>query len=279
MIRQTKPIHGAAAAAAPWIERTARVGFAAKALLYMIVGVLALQGARGAGGRNTGTRGALSEIIGKPFGKALLVVMAMGLVGYAVWRVVEGIADPGRKGSNAKGLALRTSIVIRGLAHGALAVQALRVAFSQTSRTDDGANARAATSRAMDMPFGEWMVMLAGAGIAAYGAYQIYRAWQSKLSKQLDFGALHAETGRWAIPVSRFGIAARGVVFAMVGVLFVHAGWDANANEAGGVGAALSALGTGTYGRVILAIVAVGMIAYGAYEAIQSRYRRIDTGA
>lgn len=277
--RQTKPIHGAAAAAAPWIERTARVGFAAKALLYMIVGVLALRGARGAGGKTTGISGALSEIIDKPFGKTLLGIMAIGLIGYAVWRVVEGITDPARTGSDAKGLALRGSYIVRGLAHAALALQALRVAFRQTSGGDDGANARAATSRAMDMPLGEWLVILGGAGIAAYGLYQLYRAAQSKLTKQLDFGALHAETGRWAIPVSRFGIASRGVVFVMVGVLFMRAGWDANANEAGGIGAALSALGDGAYGRVILATVAIGMIAYGVYEGIQARYRRIDARA
>lgn len=277
-IRQTKPIHGASAAVAPWIERTARVGYAAKALLYIIVGVLAFQAARGVGGKNTGTRGALGEIIEKPFGKTLLVIMAIGLVGYAAWRVVEGVADPARKGSDAKGLALRTSFAVRGLAHGALAVQALRVAFRHTTGEDDGANAREATSKAMDMPMGEWLVMLVGASIAAYGLYQLYRAWKSKLSKQLDFGALHAETGRWAIPVSRFGIAARGVVFAMVGILFMRAGRDANANEAGGIGAALSALG-GEYGRIILAVVAIGMIAYGVYEAIQSRYRRIDARA
>lgn len=277
-IRQTKPIHGASAAVAPWIERIARVGFAAKALLYMIVGVLALQAARGVGGKNTGTRGALGEIIEKPFGKTLLVIMAIGLIGYAAWRVVEGVADPARKGSDAKGLALRASFVVRGLAHGALAVQALRVAFRKATGNDDGENAREATSQAMDLPMGEWIVMLAGASIAAYGLYQLYRAWKSKLSKQLDFGALHAETGRWAIPVSRFGIAARGVVFVMVGILFMRAGRDENASEAGGIGAALSALG-GEYGRLILATVAVGMVAYGVYEAIQARYRRIDARA
>ena len=244
----------------------------------MIVGVLAFQAARGVGGKNTGTRGALDEIIGKPYGQALLVFMAIGLLGYAAWRVVEGIKDPARKGSDAKGLALRGSFIIRGLAHGALAVQASRVAMRQVTAGDDGKNARDATSKAMEMPLGDWLVILAGAGIAAYGLYQLYRAATSKLSKQLDFGALHAETGRWAIPVCRFGIAARGVVFTMVGILFMRAGRDANAAETGGIGAALSALGNGSFGRPILAAVAIGMIAYGVYEAIQSRYRRIDAG-
>ncbi len=260
---------------APWIERIARVGFAAKALLYIIVGVLALQGARGAGGRTTGTSGALDEIIGKPFGRTLLAIMALGLIGYAVWRVVEGIADPGRKGSDAKGLALRASYVARGLAHAALSVQALRVALRQTSGNDDGADARAATSVAMEMPLGTWIVMLGGAAIAAYGVWQLYRAAKSKLSTQLDVGAMHG-AGPWAVPVSRFGIAARGVVFVMIGVLFIRAGRSDDANAAGGVGAALHALGSGAYGAIILATVAVGMIAYGVYEGIQARYRRID---
>ena len=254
----------------------ARVGFAAKALLYAIVGGLALQAALGHGGKTTGTKGALREVIDKPFGRVLLFVMAIGLLGYAAWRVVEGVADPERKGGDVKGLALRGSFIVRGLAHAVFAYQALRVASSKGSGGQDGAAAKEATSRAMELPQGEWIVMLLGATIAGFGLYQVYRGIQSKLGKQLDFGRLRSEAGEWAIVVSRFGIAARGVVFAMIGVLMFKAGLHANAAESGGVGEALAALGNGTNGWIILAVAAVGLVAYGAFEVVQARYRHID---
>src|SRR5512134_1496896 len=120
--------HATIASAAPWIERFARVGFAAKAVLYTIVGVLAVQAAFGNGGRTTGSRGALATLLGKEWGGVALIVMALGLFGYAAWRITEAILDPERKGNGAKGISLRLSYAVRGLLHAALAVQAVRLA-------------------------------------------------------------------------------------------------------------------------------------------------------
>ncbi len=265
------------ARAAPWIERTARLGFAAKALLYVVIGILALQAARGAGGRTTGSSGALVELLDKPFGRILLVLMGLGLMGYATWRVVEGFVDAERKGSSPKGLALRVSSVARGLFHAALAVQAVRIASADARGGSDGAAERTWTARALDAPFGKWLVALIGISVVGYGLYQLYIAYRARLDKQLDVGSLRREAGTWAIRISRFGIGARGVVFAMVGFLVIKAGLDADASKAGGVGDALRALGDGLYGRWILGCVAAGLVAYGAYEVIEARYRRILT--
>ena len=265
----------AAAASAPNIERLARVGFASKALLYIVVGVLAVQASLGTGGQMTGTKGALREIVDHPFGKILLLIMAVGLLGYAVWRAIEGIADPEGKGSDAKGLALRGSFVVRGIAHAFLAMQAFRIAMSHGGGGRDGAAAKQASSQAMHLPFGNWLVILGGVGVACFGLYQVYRAAESKLDKQLDFGRLRSEAGEWAVVISRFGIAARGVVFVMIGILLVTAGRHHNASLAGGIGEAFAALQRAPYGRIVLLVVALGMVAYGAYVAIQARYRHI----
>ncbi len=270
-----------ATASSPKIEILARVGFASKALLYVVVGVLAVRAAAGMGGQMTGTKGALREIVDHPFGKALLIVMGVGLLGYAVWRVIQGFADPERKGRDAKGLAVRGSYVVRGILHALLAVQAFRIASahgSGSSAAQDGAAARQASSQAMQLPFGTWLVILGGMSVACFGLYQMYRAWESKLSKQLDFPRLRHEAGDWAVPVSRFGIAARGVVFVMIGVLLVSAGRHHNASQAGGIGEAFAALERAPYGRTVLLVVALGMVAYGAYVAIQARYRHITAG-
>lgn len=266
----------AAGATAPKLEGLARVGFASKALLYVVVGVLAVRAAAGMGGQITGTKGALREIVDHPFGKTLLIVMGVGLLGYAAWRVIQGFADPERKGSDAKGIALRITYVLRGIAHAYLAVQAFRVASAHSAGGQDGAAAKQASSQAMQLPFGNWLVIIGGIGVACFGLYQVYRAWAAKLDKQLDFPRLRREAGEWAVLVSRFGIAARGVVFVMIGTLLVTAGRHHDPSQAGGVGEAFAALEQAPYGRAVLLIVALGMVAYGAYVAIQARYRHIS---
>ena len=258
---------------APWVERLARVGFAAKAVLYTVVGALALRAAMGAGGRTTGSKGALSTLVHQQFGAVLLVVIAAGLFGYAAWRLAEAILDPEHRGHDAKGLALRISFAARGLFHAALGVQALRLAMGSASSGDQATEEW--TARLLDAPFGGWLVVIAGASVAGYGLYQLYRAWVAKLSKQLDLSRLSREAGSWLIKVCRMGIGARGIVFTVIGAYLVRAGIAHNANQAADTGEALGVIGSQPFGEWLLGAVAVGLIAYGAYDVVQARYRVI----
>src|ERR671915_1868452 len=116
---------------APWVERMARVGYAAKALLYITVGYLASQTALGSGGRVTDTEGALRVVHDASYGRVLLFVVAAGLLGYGLWRVVEALVDPERRGTDWKALAVRAGFLLRGLFHGALAITAFRFALKE----------------------------------------------------------------------------------------------------------------------------------------------------
>ena len=109
------------------IEWLARMGFLVKGVLYMVTGALALQVAAHAGGRVTGTRGALTTVLGQPFGRTLLLVVVVGLLGYAAWRILQGVFDPDRLGHDWRGLAIRVSFVVRGVVHAMLARQAFRL--------------------------------------------------------------------------------------------------------------------------------------------------------
>jgi len=263
----------AIAPAAPWIEWFARVGYAAKALLYTVVGVLALQSALGNGGETTGSRGALTTLVRQDFGTLILVVIAAGLFGYAAWRIIEAILDPEHRGTSAKGLALRTSFAVRGIVHAALGLQAVRLATG-TAR-GRGHAVEAWTARLLDAPFGRWLVVGVGLAVGGYGIYQLYRAWVAKLSRQLDLASLSREAGSWLLHVCRCGIAARGVVFGICGWYLVRAGVAHDATAAADTGEALGVIAHQRFGDVLLAIVAVGLIAYGAYEIVQARYRVI----
>jgi len=263
----------AIAPAAPWIVWFARVGYAAKALLYTVVGVLALQSALGNGGETTGSRGALTTLVRQDFGTLILVVIAAGLFGYAAWRIIEAILDPEHRGTSAKGLALRTSFAVRGIVHAALGLQAVRLATG-TAR-GRGHAVEAWTARLLDAPFGRWLVVGVGLAVGGYGIYQLYRAWVAKLSRQLDLASLSREAGSWLLHVCRCGIAARGVVFGICGWYLVRAGIAHDATAAADTGEALGVIAHQRFGDVLLAIVAVGLIAYGAYEIVQARYRVI----
>lgn len=262
--------------AAPWIRRLARLGFGAKAVLYATVGLLAFAAGRRRGDHTVGTRGALDTVFDLPLGRAMIVVIAAGLLGYAVWRVVQGITDPERRGRDFKGVAVRTSFVARGVVHGALAVTAFRLAAGLGGRQEDGQQIEQWTARLLGAPAGETLVLVAGASVIGYGVYQLYRAAVAKLSRQLRLQPMSARTSRWIVGVSRFGIGARGVIFCFIGLLLIRAANRHDASQAGGVGDSLRELiGLGGLGRWPMIVTALGLIAYGGYELVNARYRNI----
>lgn len=257
---------------APWIERLARVGYVAKAVLYATVGILAAQLALGEGGRTTDTAGALREILGAPYGRAMVFVVAVGLVGYTIWLFVRALTDAERRGNGAKGLAIRSGDALRGVAHGALALAAFRLALGDGGGNGDGTQEWA--GRLMRAPLGEVLLWAVAAGVGAYGLYQLYRSWSAKLSRRLALGELPAGTARWVVGVSRFGIAARGVVFCLIALFLGRAAAQHDPSEAGGLQQSLRTLAD--LGRWPLALVALGLVAYGVYELVNARYRRIQ---
>ncbi|MBA3397351.1 MAG: DUF1206 domain-containing protein [Deltaproteobacteria bacterium] len=268
--------HATSEKVAPWIEGLARVGFAAKGVLYLTIGALAASAALGFGGKTaTDSRGAMSELLEKAYGRPLLAVIAIGLVGYAVWRVIDGIKDPERRGKSAKGIALRIGSVLRGLIHLGLAYTAGSLALWQQSESGgQGKEARHWTARALETPGGVYVLWAVAGAFFGYGLYQVYKAVKSKLNKQLELGRLAQGTRRVVVGVSRFGIAARGIVFGTIGVLLARAANREDAREAGGLSDSMKELLT--LGKWPFIAIALGLAAYGVYQFINARYRRID---
>ena len=264
-----------AADAHQWIEPLARAGYSAKALLYATIGFLAARVGLGIGGATTDTRGAMTAVLNAPYGRILLTLVAIGLMGYGFWRVVEAITDPDHRGRGLKAVLLRASFAIRGIVHAALAITGIRLAVGWYGEDQNRQEIQEWTARLLALPAGEWIVWSVAAGIGGYGLYQLYRAFAEKLSKQLNLGRVSAEVGRWIIGVSRFGIGARGVVFVAIAVLVARAAALHDPREAGGIADSLRALAA--LGRGPLAAIGFGLIAYGIYELLNARYRRIDS--
>jgi len=257
-----------------WIEWLARFGYAAKGVVYAIVGVLAAQTAFGIGGRTTDTQGALQTIVAQPFGKFLLALVAIGLLGYVLWRFVQAIIDPENKGTDAKGIGQRIGYGISGLIYAGLAFSAVKIILGSggggsNNSTQDG------TAWLLSQPFGQWLVGTVGAIIIGMGFYHFYRAYSAKFRNQLKLHQMSNTEQTWATRLGRFGLAARGVVFILIGFFLIQAGRFSNPNRVQGLSGALEALLQQPYGSWLLGVVALGLVAYGTYQGVMARYGRI----
>lgn len=286
MTQLTKPIRDvraqaeqaareAAATARPAIEVLARAGYAAKGVVYTLVGGLALLAAVGSSGSTTGSRGALRSLLDRPYGLAMLAVVAAGLAGYALWCFVRAILDPERKGRDARGIAKRAVHFGKGVVHAALVVAVIQMMRGAGGGGDDDRGARDWTAWLMSFPLGIWLVGAAGVAILLFGLRQLYRAWAIDMDEPLDLGKMGVAAHAWTARFSRLGMAARGVVFGLIGTFLVVAARHENPAAARGVGGALDAVRAQPYGAALLALVAVGLVAYGCFQFVLARYRRI----
>ncbi|HEY9771213.1 MAG TPA: DUF1206 domain-containing protein [Coleofasciculaceae cyanobacterium] len=257
------------------METLARFGYVAKGFVYAAIGILALLAAFSVnGGKTTDTTGALNAIARQPFGKILLILIAIGLVGYVIWRLIEAIKDPENKGSGAKGIFARLGYLLSGLAYIGVAANAASLAFGSSS--GGGGNSKQDwTAMVMQQPFGRWLVGLAGAVVVGIGCYRIYEAYKTKFRKKLNLKELSNQQQKWLVNISRFGIAARGVVFIMIGFFVLQAAKNYDPSQVKGLDGALLTLTQQPSGQILLALMALGLIAYAIYLMLQARYSRI----
>lgn len=262
------------AAAHPWTERLARFGFATKGIVYALVGLLAAQTAFGAGGKKTDTQGVLQTILTQPYGKFLLSLVAIGLLGYVLWRFVQAIMDPENKGNDAKGIFQRLGYALSGLVYGGLALTAVQIVIGAGS--GGGNSEQDWTARLLAQPFGQWLVGTVGALIIGLSFYYFYEVYTAKFRQRLKLHEMSPQQKTWITRSGRFGYAARGIVFSMIGFFFIQAALQTDPKQAKGLGGILDTLAQQPYGPWLLGIVAIGLIAYGLYYVAQGRYRRIS---
>jgi hypothetical protein len=260
----------AAHATRTWIEPVGRVGIAAKGIVYLTIGLVAARVAIRHHGRLADRQKALVDIAGQPLGKAILLVVALGLCGYVVWRVVEALADPWRKDSSPTGIVRRAASLAIAVGYGGFAVSALRLALGGERPHGELAQSRAWTADLLHLPGGPWLLGAIGAGVAVFGLVEVFRGLSG------SFLRVFKERRVWIARIGRVGLAARGVVFTILGGFVIAAACLEDAHEVKGLDGALRALDRAGGGWV-LALAGAGLAAYGVYMFCEARYR--DFGA
>lgn len=252
-------------------EVLSRAGFIARGIVYGLIGVLAVALALGAGGKATNQQGALETVAAQPLGRVLLVAIAAGLGGYALWRLVR--AALGRGPEDARdNLIDRIAGFGSGVVYAFLCYVAAKIVAG--ARAGNG-GVQHKTAGILGWPGGQWLVGIAGIVLVGIGLYQGYRAITQEFLDDAKVGEMDARTRRLVTAVGVVGHLARMVVFGLVGIFLVKAAVDYNPHAAVGVGGALARLLHEPFGNALLAVVAAGLVAFGLYSITDARYHRL----
>ena len=245
------------------LQTFARAGWFARGVVYCLLGVLALTGT---GASDASPQGVFRSVQDMPGGPWLLGLLALGLALYGAYRLYSAAFDSEDKGDDTKGAAIRIGYAASGLAHFFLAYAAWRLALGKQS-SGDGATEQRAADMVLDIPMGEALIGALGLAFLAAAAHQAIKAWTTEFMADTGPGA-----PRWVVPIGRAGLAARAVVFAVIGLSLVSAGWFGSAGEVKGLGDALSSLADHPE---LYALVGVGLFLFGVHSFVDARWRRV----
>ncbi|WP_187260534.1 DUF1206 domain-containing protein [Pontibacter beigongshangensis] len=261
-----------------WVVRFARVGLAAKGIVYCLVGLLAFMAAfelGGEGNQEAGKQDVFRFILEQPFGQALLALVAVGMACYAIWRLIQAIKDTDSKGTDTKGIGTRIGYAFSGLVYASFAFYAAKLVLGSGSSSQGEDSRQMLARELLAQPLGQWLAGAVALGIIGMGIYQFYRAFSGKYKKKIKESEIKQEVKGTLIKAGRVGYFARGVVWLIIGYMFLRAALEANAKEAGGSQSAFQFLENSIYGSYLLGAVAVGLICYGIFMFVRARYEVI----
>lgn len=261
------------AASSKNVERVARLGFVSRGFVYAFVGFVAFQIALGNRGGEADQKGAFQSLAAKPYGAVLLWLIVLGFLGYAAWRATEAAVGHRGETDEKKRTFKRVVSGVKVAIYLGLAVTAARIAMGGSG----GREGDSWSASLMRNGGGRLLVGLIGLIVAGAGVYMFGQALKNDYAEDLETGRMGPTLRKVALWLGKFGYAARGVAFTVVGTLVVLAALQFDPQKAEGLDVALKTLARAPFGSVLLGVVGLGLVAFGGYSFLESRYRRIDT--
>lgn len=251
-------------------QMVARAGLAARGVIYLLIGWVAILVALGQSGKEADQRGALQLLASKPYGQVSLWLLCIGFAAYALWRLSEaafGVTGDGN------GAGPRLKSLGRAVIYGSLAVTTFSV-ISGSSRSQSGQQ-QDWTARLMHHPGGRWAAGIVGAAVVIAGLILVTEGVRHKFEKYLRMEQMSRTTRRTVHWLGTIGTVARGLVLALAGVLVIEAAVQYKASKAGGLDVALHTLRNQPFGKYLLIAAGLGLIIFGLYGLCEARWRKV----
>ena len=270
---QTAKSAGHRAANSRALRWLARAGLAARGIMYIIVGWIAVEVAFGHSSQKADRSGALQEISSKPVGGVLIWLLAVGFIGMALWRLSEAaFGSPGSGDEHKTGK--RLAALGRAVVYAVISWSVLKYALGEGAKSSDKQSVDL-TATLLKYPGGQALVVVIGLALVGGGVYLAYSAWKEKFREDLEFGQAGTRVRRIVEWLGKFGGMARGAVFVTAGIFLVVAAVQAKPQQAKGVDSALRTLASTPLGPWLLVLVAIGLIMFGLFSLGQAKWRRL----
>lgn len=250
-----------------WFERAARTGFAVNGLLHVLIGVLAISVAVGAGADDADPGGALRAVAQTPGGLALVWVLAAGLAALSIWFLLEAVLQHLLEREWRPGLVM----LAKASAYGALAVPAVTIGLG--GQVDSDSDVREVSASLVQTPLGIVVLIVAGLAVVAVGAFFIMKG--ARMTFLDDIRTPLGDTRKAVAVVGTVGYIAKGAALIAVGVLVIVTAVTADPSSAGGFDEAFRSVAELPFGAIMLVLVALGLMAYGFYCFVRARRAKL----
>lgn len=252
------------------MEVAARAGLTTRATIYVLMGLIALQVASVGSAQEADQRGALSSVAQHAGGKLVLILLAVGFAGYALWRMSEAVFGAAGEGTDALP---RIKSFVRALVYGSFAVSTVQLLAGSGGKSQDSQQ-QGVTAKALAHTGGQVVVAVVGAVIAVVGLTMVWEGATKKFEKQLRMSEMSSRTRAVVEKLGMVGTIARGLVIALAGGLVVDAAVTSQPAKARGLDGALRTLAHQPNGGVLLGAAALGLIVFGCYGYAEARWHK-----
>jgi hypothetical protein len=249
-----------------------RAGLVARGVIYLLLGLLAARIAVGAPAETADKQGVIALVGDQPFGRALLVVLAVGMAAYAIWELVRAFRV--HEDSGAKTWAKRVAYVGTGVFWAAASVSAAAFVIGRPKGGGGGQDERTWTAEVMGWSGGRYLVGAVGVGFVAMAGWNAYRAVSRRFMKHLDRASMSEGWEKLATTSGVAGHAGRALAFGAIGWFVVRAAVEFDVNEPIGLDESLRTVRNAAYGPWLIAVTAAGLALYGLYSFVEARWRQ-----